>query len=395
MINTMRSLRQQLFILVMGPLIVMAISGAIFTGLFMRDRAIYAADEKARGDLATGEAIINLMHPGYWHVENGILYKGDVKINNNYASVDKIAELTGDTVTIFQGDTRVSTTVRSKNGDRAIGTKVSDQVAERVLKNGQIYVGQANVVGELYHTAYKPIRDIEGKIIGMLYVGISKNLSEELIANSLLKIAVFSTILTMVVAFLGWLFAKRVIIGPIERIAETTKEMVTNSQINKLELNNTKEVADLSNAFNQMVEGLQNIAVQITKATGNTLEVRDFTCPMSETSSACMINSEVKPEFKNDVNPENNKPDSRFIDIPENLRDLPKGLNEGTLKQVFDFFTGKDGYHSAEEVGEGVNISSVTARRYLEYLEKTGYANADIKHGTVGRPVKLYKLSVS
>lgn len=372
----MRSLRQQLLLLVMGPLLFMAISGAIFTGLFMRDRATYAADEKARGDLSAGEAIIDLMYPGVWHVEDGILYKGRTRINNNYVSVDKIAALTGDTVTIFLGDTRISTTVRGKNGDRAIGTKVSDEVANKVLKNGQMYLGQANVIGELYQTAYKPIRDPDGRIIGMLYVGISKKLSDELIANSLLKIAVFSTLLTIVVAFLGWLFAKRIIIGPLERITATTKEVVTGNQLNKLELNSSVEIADLANAFNQMVEGLQNIAVQITKATGSNVDIIDVSTPLAETLSASMPSA-----------------DNKTIPIPSELKDLPKGLNEGTLKQILEFFQGKEGFHSAEEVGEGVCISSVTARRYLEYLEKVGFAKGELKHGTVGRPVKLYKMN--
>ena len=46
----------------------------------------------------------------------------------------QIAESRGQAlpVTVFLGDTRVATTVRLANGNRAIGTRVSKEVAERV-----------------------------------------------------------------------------------------------------------------------------------------------------------------------------------------------------------------------------------------------------------------------
>lgn len=79
----MHSLKQQLMLLVIGPLLLLSICGSVLTGMFMKDRAVLATNTKATTDLATGEAIIDLMYPGPWQVKDGILYKGQIKISNN------------------------------------------------------------------------------------------------------------------------------------------------------------------------------------------------------------------------------------------------------------------------------------------------------------------------
>lgn len=359
----MRSLKQQILLLVIGPLIILSICVSVLTGFYMKNRALLATDTKARSDLAAGEAIIELMYPGQWEVRNGILYKGGVKITNNFAPVDKIAGLTGDTVTIFLGDTRVSTTVREKTGERAIGTRVSDEVANQVLKNGHEYIGQANVVGQIFQTAYKPIRDSNGKIIGMFYVGISKKLSDQLISNSLVTMVTITVILTLTVALGAWYFTQWVIIGPLQEITAGTKKVASGQSPGKLEINSTQEIAELANAFNQMVEGLQQIAVHIGKAGATAYEQTEL--PLTVKPMAAL------PDI------------SRF--------QLPKGLNENTQKQIIMLLTETNTFLSAEEAGNQTGISSVTARRYLEFLEKIGLVEVETKYGTVGRPVKLYK----
>ncbi|ANB60385.1 response regulator [Anoxybacteroides amylolyticum] len=70
--------------------------------------------------------------------------------------------------------------------------------------------------------------------------------------------------------------------------------------------------------------------------------------------------------------------------------ELPKGLNDITLQKIVDFLQQQTAPVSAEEVAEGVGIARVTARRYLEYLEKQQKVQLDIQYGGVGRPVNRY-----
>ncbi|MFD0694379.1 response regulator [Paenibacillus sp. GCM10027628] len=69
---------------------------------------------------------------------------------------------------------------------------------------------------------------------------------------------------------------------------------------------------------------------------------------------------------------------------------LPKGLQEVTMKQVMLFLMQQQKSLSAEEVAEGVGLARVTARRYLEFLEKSKKVKLDLEYGGIGRPVNRY-----
>ena len=75
-------------------------------------------------------------------------------------------------LTLFRGDLRVATTIRAEGGARALGTRVSDEVRAAVLERGETWRDRAFVVDGWYISAYEPIRDLAGSIVGMLYVGL-------------------------------------------------------------------------------------------------------------------------------------------------------------------------------------------------------------------------------
>jgi two-component system response regulator DctR len=72
---------------------------------------------------------------------------------------------------------------------------------------------------------------------------------------------------------------------------------------------------------------------------------------------------------------------------------LPKGLQEQTMKQIMNYLQNQDEARSAEEVSESIGIARVTARRYLEHLEKSGVLAIDMHYGGVGRPLNRYRLN--
>lgn len=84
--------------------------------------------------------------------------------------------------------------------------------------------------------------------------------------------------------------------------------------------------------------------------------------------------------------------DSLALSRGQQLEDgVPKGLNEITLKQVYLHLLKEGKALSAEDVAEGVGLARVTARRYLDFLEKSGKVMLELQYGSVGRPVNRYK----
>ncbi len=116
--------------------------------------------------------------------------------------VDQIRSMVGATVTVFQrsgpaGDMlRVATNVESASGARAIGTYIPavnpdgrpNPVLAQVLA-GQTYRGNAFVVDSWYVSAYDPILDASGQVVGILYVGV-KQQSQPALRDSLEQTAV-------------------------------------------------------------------------------------------------------------------------------------------------------------------------------------------------------------
>jgi two-component system NtrC family sensor kinase len=109
-----------------------------------------------------------------------VLYAG-VLLNRNEEIVDRIRDTVfrGETwqgqivgsATIFFRDLRIATNVPGPAGQRAVGTRVSEEVKRRVLDEGGRWIDRAFVVGEWYLTAYEPIEDVLGRRVGILFVG--------------------------------------------------------------------------------------------------------------------------------------------------------------------------------------------------------------------------------
>ncbi|GFO64892.1 cache domain-containing protein [Geomonas paludis] len=111
-----------------------------------------------------------------FHIENGRMILGDYYVLNGANELpDKIFCLTGSRATIFMGDTRVATNVLKQDGSRAIGTRLSGPAYDAVFREGIQYRGEANILGAPYFTAYDPIRDLNGKVIGALFVGVKQS----------------------------------------------------------------------------------------------------------------------------------------------------------------------------------------------------------------------------
>jgi len=92
--------------------------------------------------------------------ETVAILDGGVLLNHNFDFVDAIRDLVYGpgslpedsigTVTVFLDDVRISTNVPRKPGQRALGTRVSDEVRTEVLDEGRTWIDRAFVVNDWY-----------------------------------------------------------------------------------------------------------------------------------------------------------------------------------------------------------------------------------------------------
>lgn len=235
----------------------------------MTDKVIGTAQEKLKSNLSLSRALLDSMLPGEWSVRDNNLYKGNIGISGNAAMlelVDRINVLSGDNVTIFQGDTRIATSVKKADGTRAVGTKMSEAVAQRTLKEGQSYFGKADVAGVLNQAAYEPIKNVQGEIIGAFFVGVP-NTPYEKVAQEFRNNLIFFGIVGLIFAVaVSYYLARRIAI-PLEKLARSAGEVAA-GDLRRSDLNVTSndEVGQLVESFQAMVGSLRTMVLRVQES---------------------------------------------------------------------------------------------------------------------------------
>ena len=205
----------------------------------------------------------------------GVLYGGNL-LNRDYQIVDRIKEMVYQgvkykgkdigTATIFQRGLRISTNVMDKDGNRAIGTRVSEEVYKQVLEKGLPWIDRAFVVNHWYITAYEPIRDIDAKIVGVLYVGI---LEEKFIDIRNRAIAMFLGIMLggMIMALVVSSFLANSVLQPIKRLIYASGQWAKGNLDYRIRVSRKDEIAQLGETFNLMASSLKERDDQLKEYT--------------------------------------------------------------------------------------------------------------------------------
>jgi methyl-accepting chemotaxis protein len=214
-------------------------------------------------ELKMAYEILDVKYPGKWHKEGKNLYKGDLLINDNNEVVDYIAKMTGGTVTVFADNLRVATNVKKEDGSRAVKTEVSKKVAAQVLKDGTNYYGKAEVVGNSYYTAYTPIYDSQGEIIGIWYIGAPNHLVNPVIKRIFWWIFGIFIISQIIIQSLLIIPFNKLLFNPLDQVITMTKKIANGDLRVKLNVDREDEIGQLLDSVNKMSHSLKEIVSEI------------------------------------------------------------------------------------------------------------------------------------
>lgn len=135
------------------------------------DKSITA---KADSISKLGLLMIQSRYPGGWNVKDGKLYKGNMLVGESSEVLDEIKEKTSSYASIYFANERVATSELDENGKRVLGSEVSSEVVSNVLGRGKTYAETSDIQGKKYSVSYSPLRERNGKIIGMWSVAVPK-----------------------------------------------------------------------------------------------------------------------------------------------------------------------------------------------------------------------------
>ena len=135
----------------------------------------------------------------------------------DHVIVDRAVGYTGGNATLFVYDdasnqfVRRTTNLKKENGDRAVGTQLApDHPGQAVVRRGEAYRGPATLFSKTYMTAYYPILNPAGKVIGLLYVGIPMAQFESMLSHAIQNMAIAAGIAALLVMMLTMLIVRQV-----------------------------------------------------------------------------------------------------------------------------------------------------------------------------------------
>ncbi|RLA14390.1 MAG: two-component sensor histidine kinase [Gammaproteobacteria bacterium] len=186
-----------------------------------------------------------------------------VLLNANFTFVDVIRDLvygpgslaSGSigTVTVFLDDVRITTNVPIRPGERALGTRVSNEVRTNVLDQGNTWIARAFVVNDWYISSYEPIIDVDGNRVGMLYAGFLEAPYRQSLINALIVLVLLFFALMGLTALVAVKGAKS-IFKPIELMSSVVHATRAGEEKRIGKISSKDEIGALANELDTMLD---------------------------------------------------------------------------------------------------------------------------------------------
>lgn len=230
-------------------------------------------------------------------------------------TLDELKDMLGCEFTIFDGNVRTYTTIY-QDGERVVGTKLADDLAEIVLEQGQSYVGNADIFGVEHICSYVPSRDENGEINGLIFAGISLETAARQ-TNQTIKLACIEGIIAVIISLIIMsVFIRRSVSGPLARLTGLAQRMehgdlgLKSDQPLNAEIRSNDEIGYLTLIFQDMMNSLKGYIGEI-----------------SVTLAAISDGNLTVKTTQNYV--------GDFVSIKESLDEILRKLN-GTMSQIME-----------------------------------------------------------
>jgi uncharacterized protein Yka (UPF0111/DUF47 family) len=230
-----------------------ALGGEVSTGI--EEGTVVKFSMRAGAPVKLGDKIV------------GSVTTGTDLTSADHAFVEKLKKEFGTECTIFQGDTRVTTTL-TKDGQRAVGTRMDNaKVLDTVLARGQQFQDVNTILEKEYDTAYWPLKDHTGKIAGMLFIGKDRGAMNGTLRNAMLTVFVVVLLVGVVMVAAG-MFIARSVTRPVHRavagLSEVAEQVVSAS-------------GQVSSASHSLADGASEQAASIEETSSSLEEMSSMT----------------------------------------------------------------------------------------------------------------------
>ncbi|AQS59585.1 methyl-accepting chemotaxis protein [Desulforamulus ferrireducens] len=219
----------------------------------------------------------------------------------NEKLVDDVKNLFGTEMTLFLNDVRVNTTI-VKDGKRLVGTQLDPKIAEIVLQQQQNYIGEADILGIPFITAYMPLYGPDGKPIGVIFAGEPRDKLDQLV-NNILSTVILITILIIALSMGVTYVVTKKMVGPVKTLAEQAAEIAAgNLALSAIDIKTKDELGQLANSFHTMTGMLKEVISKIKeKADIVNHSAQMLSSSSQQTSAAATETASTMSEMSNTI----------------------------------------------------------------------------------------------
>lgn len=221
------------------------------------------------------------MDPGSYAVVGDDLVKGECNITKQEAFLDSFKAETDVHITLFYGNKRMATSIVNASGERILGTTLSDEVYERVCRDGSWFSTHVDIEGEPYYGYYEVVQQNAPGEEVIVFAGMEKDEAKQVYMRLLWT----NTLFLCVIAVIGCLLMGLVLFTVIRAIGESVKNLhrvadgEMNFQISGKLVQRGDEVGDIARAIYSLIEKFSDIVKNIN---GSAVSLNDFSASFKE-----------------------------------------------------------------------------------------------------------------
>ena len=231
---------------------------------------------KAMGGLKTTiiavEAGLNAINDESFYLdENNNLWKGDCNLTENEDLIDSFTEGVDTDIALFWGSTRRATSLLdSTTGERILGTTISDDFVNDVLNGGEYSSSNVSVNGENYYAYYRPLKNPDGQIVGMIFAGEPSASVDSRLQLSVFMVELIAIIGTLVVAIVCFILAHKIAKAIIQ-----TGEAVQSLTKGDLKVEVSPAIQKRKDELGVMGRGVENLIKELRTTIGSIQEAAE------------------------------------------------------------------------------------------------------------------------
>ena len=213
-----KSLSFTILTLAVLPVLLLGVATTVFAGYFTNHIMVKDIEKNLAHMTYTICMQFDSINSDEYTLEDDVLKKGDVILNEDFSKMDELRERTGTDITVFYGAVRVFTTIKDEDGERVIYTMAPEEVQEKVLYQGEEYFADNILVqGVPYFGYYVPLCDAQGDIVGMVFAGEPRKEARSIVLGYIVKLVavILFFVLLMVLAAL---VASRSIVASLQDV---------------------------------------------------------------------------------------------------------------------------------------------------------------------------------